>query len=67
VERGSRPSASDTCFPAPANFRFGEDQVSSASVFVLTLRMSRQRIPLSHFHSTVVILPGATSTSNGPK
>src|SRR6516225_12303055 len=28
---------------------------------------TNQRIPLSHFHWTFVIFPGATSTSKGPK
>ncbi len=39
VEVGLRPSASDTCLPAPPNFPFGEDQVSSSICFTLTLRI----------------------------
>src|SRR5688572_10677132 len=39
VDRGLRPSASETCLPAPANFPFGEDQVSSASWWVLTFNI----------------------------
>lgn len=39
MERGLRPSSSETCFPKPTNLAFGEDQASSGILFVLTLRI----------------------------
>jgi hypothetical protein len=40
VDSGLRPNASEISLPAPMNFPFGEDQVSSAIFVVLTLRIS---------------------------
>src|SRR5215470_9098536 len=37
VDWGLRPNASEISLPAPLNFPFGEDHVSSAIVVVLTL------------------------------
>src|SRR5438045_9240366 len=39
VDKGLRPSASETCLPAPANLPFGEDQTSSSMLLVFTLRI----------------------------
>src|SRR5437773_912002 len=40
VDCGLRPNASETCLPAPLNFPFGEDHVSSVNSLVFTLSMS---------------------------
>src|SRR5206468_12857196 len=48
VERGLRPNASEISLPKPPNFPFGEDQLSSARSFVLTLRITIGRAVL-HF------------------
>jgi len=40
---------------------------AAATVSHASLWSSDYRIPLSHSHWTVVILPATTSTSNGPK
>jgi hypothetical protein len=37
VDSGLRPNASEISLPAPLNFPFGEDHVSSAIFVVLTL------------------------------
>src|SRR4051794_18512374 len=39
VDRGFRPNSSETSLPEPANFPFGDDQLTSAMSFVLTLRI----------------------------
>ena len=40
VESGFRPSSSEISLPAPTNFPFGDDQVTSTIFVVLTLRMT---------------------------
>lgn len=45
VENGCRPSASETCLPAPMNFPFGDDQDNSGMSFMFTLRMIVQSLP----------------------
>src|SRR4030095_2247829 len=38
VDSGLRPNASETSLPAPTNFPFGDDQVSSTIFVVLTFK-----------------------------
>src|SRR6516225_5776572 len=42
---GLRPNASEISLPAPLNFPFGEDHVSSAIFVVLILRMTSRLSP----------------------
>ena len=44
MDLGLRPSASEISLPAPVNFPFGEDQVSSGSWSLLTILSMLQRL-----------------------